>query len=312
MNEDEKNFFQQEERIINKHPDETYSHLIRKPLTKYLEEANHIQQKLRETLHADERTPKKTNPYWTCIPELQKIAEHLKEKQKITCYLQNLRNLCVFLKTRQQQIQPDIPLVHRIAPKIHSVVQDLENRIKARCIANSSGLEGGPQKALISQGTLIKEFENSITQIVLYQPPEKPASTVGLATIQKTKQLELFRAYIDFLYQYRTNNTDLLQSITKGARYAFSRDKIKFYDLSRQERLERLITFSQQNLQQFGHFPSLTQYPPDHPFALLISYYVKEQKTLLLQRDQPARDSTFLPKLYFEKARQCTLDDTLF
>jgi len=39
---------------------------------------------------------------------------------------------------------------------------------------------------------------------------------------------------------------------------------------------------------------------------------VKEQKTLLLQRDPPARDYTFLPKPYFKKARQCTLDDTLF
>jgi hypothetical protein len=39
---------------------------------------------------------------------------------------------------------------------------------------------------------------------------------------------------------------------------------------------------------------------------------VKEQKTLLLQRDPPARDSTLLPKLYFKKARQRTLDDTFF
>jgi hypothetical protein len=99
LNEDQKDFFQQEERTINKHPDETYSHLIRKPLIKYLEEANHIQQKLRKTLHANERTTQKTNPYWTCIPELQKITEHLKEKQKIICYLQNFRNLCVFLIT---------------------------------------------------------------------------------------------------------------------------------------------------------------------------------------------------------------------
>jgi hypothetical protein len=73
-----------------------------------------------------------------------------------------------------------------------------------------------------------------------------------------------------------------------------------------------LITLSQQDLQRFGHFPSLTKYPSDHPFALLISYYVKEQKTLLLQREPPARDSTFLLKLYFKKARQRTLDDTLF
>ncbi len=122
----------------------------------------------------------------------------------------------------------------------------------------------------------------------------------------------MFLAYIDFLYQYRTTNTDLLQSITKGARYAFSKDKIKFYDLSHQEQLERAITFTQQELQKFGDFPSLTQHPSDHPFALLISFYVKEQKILLLQREPPARDSTFLPKLYFKKARQRTLDDTLF
>jgi hypothetical protein len=73
---------------------------------------------------------------------------------------------------------------------MHSVVEDLENRIKAGCIANSSGLEGGSLKALISQWTLIKEFENSITQIVLYQPPEQPASTEGLAATKKTKQQE--------------------------------------------------------------------------------------------------------------------------
>jgi hypothetical protein len=34
--------------------------------------------------------------------------------------------------------------------------------------------------------------------------------------------------------------------------------------------------------------------------------------TILLQREPPARDSTFLLKLYFEKARQLTLNDTLF
>jgi hypothetical protein len=73
-----------------------------------------------------------------------------------------------------------------------------------------------------------------------------------------------------------------------------------------------LITLSQQDLQKFGHFPSLTKHPSDHPFALLISYYVKEQKILPLQREPPARDSTFLPKLYFGKARQRILDDTLF
>jgi len=143
----------------------------------------------------------KTNPYWTCILELQKIAEHLKEKQKIICYLQNLRNLCVFLKTRQQAIQPNISLVHRIAPKIHSVVQ--ENRIKAGCLANSSGLEEGRLKALISRWTLIKDFENSITQIVLYQPPEQPASTEELVAAKKTKQQELFWDYIDFYTNIR-------------------------------------------------------------------------------------------------------------
>jgi hypothetical protein len=45
---------------------------------------------------------------------------------------------------------------------------------------------------------------------------------------------------------------------------------------------------------------------------LLISYYLKEQRALNLQRDPPSQDSTFLPKLYFEKAHQCTLDETLF
>jgi hypothetical protein len=273
LNEDQKDFFQQEEQAISKYPDETYSHLVRKPLTKYLGEANHIQQVLRENLNAGEiKSLQKTNPYWTCIPELQKIAEHLKEKQKIICYLQNLQNLCVFLKTRQQAIPPDISLVHRIAPKIHSVVQDLENRIKAGCLANPSGLAREPLKALISQWTLIKEFGNNITQTILYQPPEQPAQTEGTTATKKTKQQVLFWAYINFLYQYRTTSTDLLQSITKGARCAFSKDKIKFYDLSHQERLERSVTFSQQDLQKFGHFPSLTKYPSDHPFALLISY----------------------------------------
>ena len=57
---------------------------------------------------------------------------------------------------------------------------------------------------------------------------------------------------------------------------------------------------------------SESKYNKNAFYIWLISYYVKEQKTLLLQRDPPARDSTFLPKLYFEKARQCTLDDTLF
>jgi len=39
---------------------------------------------------------------------------------------------------------------------------------------------------------------------------------------------------------------------------------------------------------------------------------VKEQEAILLQREPPARDSTFLPNLYFEKACQRTLDVTLF
>ncbi len=100
LSEDQKNFFQLEEQAINKYSDEIYSHPVRKPLIKYLEEANLIQQKLRENLDSDERNSQKINPYWTYIRELQKIAEHLKEKQKIICYLQNLRNQCVFLKTR--------------------------------------------------------------------------------------------------------------------------------------------------------------------------------------------------------------------
>jgi hypothetical protein len=156
----------------------------------------------------------------------------------------------------------------------------LENRIKDGSIANFSGLVGGPGplKALIAQWTLIKEFENNITQIVLYQPPEQPAE--GLDAAKKTKQQELFRAYIDFPYQYRTTNIDLLQSITKGARYAFSKDQIKFYDPSHKDRLERTVDFTQQELQKYGHFPSMTVYPPDHPFALLISYYLKEQRAI--------------------------------
>jgi len=187
----------------------------------------------------------------------------------------------------------------------------LENCIKAGYLASPSGLEGNPLKALISQWTLIKEFENNITQIVLYQPPEQPAKTEETTVTKKKEQQELFRAYVDFLYQYRTTSTYLLQSITKGARYAFSYDKIKLYDPSHQEQLERKITFTQRELQKFGHFPSLTTYPSDHPFTVLISYYAKEQKAILLQREPPARDSTFLPKLYFETACQRTLDDTL-
>ena len=75
------------------------------------------------TAISSENLSQRSKPYWTCIPEHQKISEHLKEKQKIICYLQNLRNLCDFLKTQQQAILPDIPLLHRIAPKIHSVVK---------------------------------------------------------------------------------------------------------------------------------------------------------------------------------------------
>jgi hypothetical protein len=163
---------------------------------------------------------------------------------------------------------------------------------------------------LISQWTLFKEFENNLTQLTLYQTPEQPAE--GLDAAKKTKQQELFRAYIDFLYQYRTTNIDLLQSITKGARYAFSKDQIKFYDLSHKDRLNRTVDFTQQELHKYGHFPSLTIYPSDHPFTLLISYYLKEQRAINQQRNPPSRYSTFLPKLYFEKARQRTLDETLF
>jgi hypothetical protein len=123
--EDQKDLFQQEKQGIDKYPNETYSHLVRKPLTKYLEEAKHIKQHLREGLSVSEtaNNSQRSKPYWTCIPEHQKISEHLKEKQKIICYLQNLRNLCYFTKTQQQAILPDIPLLHRIAPKIHSVVK---------------------------------------------------------------------------------------------------------------------------------------------------------------------------------------------
>jgi hypothetical protein len=282
-----------------------------KPLTKYLAEANHIKQQIEEAFPVG-KTMKKTKPHWIITPELQKLAEHLKEKQKIVYYLQNLRNLCVFLKTRQQAIQPDIPLVHRIAPKVHSVVQNLENRIKDGSIAKSLELAGGPGplNALIAQWTLIKEFENNITQLVLYQTPEQPAE--GLDAAKKTKQQELFRAYIDFLYQYRITSLDLLQSLTTGARYAFNKGQVQFYDLSHKNRLDRTVDFTQQELHKYGHFPSLTVYSSDLPFALLISYYLKEQRTLNLQRNPPSRDSTFLPKLYFEKARQRTLDETLF
>jgi len=94
LNEDQKNLFQQEEQTINQHPDETYSHLIKKSLTKYLEEANHIQQKLRETLHADERTPQKSNPYLTCIPELQKSAEHSKKAEDHPLSSESQESVC--------------------------------------------------------------------------------------------------------------------------------------------------------------------------------------------------------------------------
>jgi hypothetical protein len=57
LNEDQKDFFQWEKQAIDKYPDKTYSHLVRKPLTKYLEEANHIQQTLSDDLNAS-KTPK--------------------------------------------------------------------------------------------------------------------------------------------------------------------------------------------------------------------------------------------------------------
>ena len=311
LNNDHLKFFQKEEQNINKYPDETYSHLVRKPLIKYLEEAYHIEQQIEEAYPMG-KTVKKAPPHWIITPGLQKLAEHLKEKQKIVFYLQNLRNLCVFLKTRQQAIQPDISLVHRIAPKVRSVVQNLENRIKDGRIAKSLELTGGPgpMDALIAQWTLIKEFENNITQLVLYQTPEQPAE--GPDAAKKTKQQEQFRAYIDFLYQYRTTSMDLLQSLTKGARYAFSKGQVQFFDLSHKNRLDRTVNFTEQELHKYGHFPSLTRYPSDLPFSLLVSYYLKEQRALNQQRSQPTRDSTFLPKLYFEKARQRTMDETLF
>jgi hypothetical protein len=105
---------------------------------------------------------------------------------------------------------------------------------------------------------------------------------------------------------------DLLQSLTKGARYAFSKGQIQFFDLSHKNRLDRTVNFTEQELHKYGHFPSLTHYPSNLPFALLVSYYLKEQRALNKQRSQPTRDSTFLPKLYFEKARQRTMDETLF
>jgi hypothetical protein len=108
LNEDQKDFFQQKKQAIDKYRDETYSHLVRKPLTKYFEEAEHIKQHLREGLSMSEtaNNSQKSKPYWTCIPELQKISEHLKEKQKMICYLQNLRNLCVFSKRNSKQFYP--------------------------------------------------------------------------------------------------------------------------------------------------------------------------------------------------------------
>jgi hypothetical protein len=60
-----------------------------------------------------------------------------------------------------------------------------------------------PSESFITQWTLIKEFENNITQIVLYQPPEQPASTEELVTGKKTKQQELFWDYIDFYNNIR-------------------------------------------------------------------------------------------------------------
>jgi len=48
--EDQKDLFQQEKQGIHKYPNETYSHLVRKPLTKYLKQAKHLKQDLREGL----------------------------------------------------------------------------------------------------------------------------------------------------------------------------------------------------------------------------------------------------------------------
>ncbi len=147
-----------------------------------------------ENPSAKNQVSKKAPPHWIITPGLQKLAEHLKEKQKIVFYLQNLRNLCVFLKTRQQAIQPDISLVHRIAPKVRSVVQNLENRIKDGSIAKSLELAGGPGplNALIAQWTLIKEFENNITQLVLYQTPEQPAETISFLLLHNKFFLYLY------------------------------------------------------------------------------------------------------------------------
>ena len=104
--------------------------------------------------------------------------------------------------------------------------------------------------ALIAQWTLIKEFENNITQLVLYQTPEQPAE--GPDAAKKTKQQEQFRAYIDFLYQYRTTSLDLLQSLTKGARYAFSKGQVQFFDLSHKNRLDRTVNFTEQELHKLS------------------------------------------------------------
>jgi hypothetical protein len=60
-----------------------------------------------------------------------------------------------------------------------------------------------PSESFSSQWTLIKEFENNITQIVLYQPPEQPASTEEYVAAKKTKQQELFWDYIDFYTNIR-------------------------------------------------------------------------------------------------------------
>ena len=117
LNDRQQDFFQQEEWNINKYPDETYSHLVRKPLTKYLAEANRIQQQLEEAFPVNRRITKETKPHWTLIPGLQKLAEHLKEKQKIVYYLQNLRNLCVFLKNDSKQFNPTSHLYTELHPK---------------------------------------------------------------------------------------------------------------------------------------------------------------------------------------------------
>ncbi len=63
LNNDHLKFFQKEEQNINKYPDETYSHLVRKPLIKYLDEAYHIEQQIEEAYPMG-KTAKKAPPHW--------------------------------------------------------------------------------------------------------------------------------------------------------------------------------------------------------------------------------------------------------